>query len=122
MTKKHMLPLPMVRLSTLLLCCGWFRPGMVWSSTCCGLGRSGYTWVAVVGFVVQVLQIPLRGRFICPFEVAELAKRYFCTECASRCGAPLRNPALIALMRDEMGVLHKLWCANLTLLVLLVHA
>ncbi len=51
---------PMVRSSTLLLCCGWFRLGMVWSSTHCGLGRSGYTWVVVVGFVVWVLQIPYK--------------------------------------------------------------
>jgi hypothetical protein len=81
-----------------------------------------YTWVAVVGFVVQVLRIPLRGCFICPFDVAGLAKRFCCTECASRCGAPLRNPALIALMRDAMGGLHKLWCSNLMLLVYLVCA
>jgi hypothetical protein len=97
----------MVQLSTLLLCCGLFRPGMVWSSTPCDLGRNGYTWVAVVGFVMQVLQIHLRSCFICSFEVAGLAKRYFCTECASECRAPLRNPALIALMRDAMGGFHK---------------
>jgi hypothetical protein len=83
----------MVWLLILPLCCGWLQPSMVWSSTLCGLGRSGYTRVAVMGFVVQVLQIPLRGHFICPFEVAGLAKRYFCTECTSRCRAPLRNPA-----------------------------
>jgi hypothetical protein len=90
---------------------------MVWSSTCCSLGSSGYIWVAAMGFVVQVLQTPLCGCFKCPFEVAGLARRHFHTECTSMCEAPLRNPALIALMRDAMGELHKLWCANLMLLV-----
>jgi hypothetical protein len=78
-------------------------------------------WVAAMGLVLQVLHIHLCGCFICPFEVAGLAKRYFHTECASRCGAPLRNPVLIALMKDAMGGLQKPWCANLTLLALLVH-
>ncbi len=86
------------------------------------LRRSGSSWVAVVGLVVLVLQIPMGGCFICPFEVEELAKRYFCTECASRCAPPLRNPASIALRRDAMGGLQKRWCANLTLLALVVHA
>jgi hypothetical protein len=49
---------------------------MVWSSTRCGLERSGYIWVVVVSFVVQVLLIPLCGCFICPVEVAGLAKRF----------------------------------------------
>jgi hypothetical protein len=54
------------------------------------------------------------------FELAGLARRYFCTEYLSGCGAPLRNLALIALMSDAMGRLHKLWCEKFTLLVLLV--
>jgi hypothetical protein len=80
---------------------------MVRSSILCGLGRSGSVWVVVVGLVVQVLQIPLRSCVICPFEVVGLAKGYFRNEW-SRSRAPLRNPALVALMRDAMGRLQKL--------------
>ena len=69
-----------------------------------------------------VLQIPLRGLFICPFAVAGLATRYLRTVIASKCGAPSRKPALIALSSDAIGGLPKLWCANLTLLIFVVRA
>ncbi len=41
---------------------------------------------------------------MCPFEMVGLVKRYFCAECASRCGTPFRNLALIALVRDAIGI------------------
>ena len=69
-----------------------------------------------------VLRISLRGLFICPLAVAGLDTRYFLTVCASKCGAPLRKPALIALSIDAIGGLPKLWCANLTLLIFVVRA
>ena len=69
-----------------------------------------------------VLRIPLQGLFICPFAVAGLATRYLRTVIASKCGAPSRKPALIALSIDAIGGLPKLWCTNLTLLIFVVHA
>jgi hypothetical protein len=69
-----------------------------------------------------VLRIPLRGLFICPFAVAGLATRYLRTVIATKCGAPSRKPALIALSIDAIGGLPKLWCANLTLLIYVVCA
>ncbi len=51
-----------------------------------------------------------------------LETRYLCTVRVFKCGAPSRKPALIALMIDVMGGLHKLWCVNLTLLVFVVRA
>jgi hypothetical protein len=68
-----------------------------------------------------VLQIPLQGLFICPLAVAGLDMRYFCTVSASKCGAPSRKPALIALSIDVIGGLQKLWCVNLTLLIFVVR-
>ena len=77
--------------------------------------------VAGVGLILSVVLLrPLRGRFICPFNVAGLGIRYFCTVFAVRCGAPFRKPALIALSNEDIGGLHKLWCMNLTLFSLLV--
>ena len=69
-----------------------------------------------------MLRISLRGLFICPLAVAGLDTRYFCTVRASKCGAPSRKPALIALSIDMIGGLQKLWCANLTLLIFVVRA
>ena len=81
-------------------------------------------WVfgVCVAFLGVVLRILLRGLFICPLAVAGLEVRYLCTVCAFKCGAPSRKPALIALMINVMGGLHKLWCVNLTLLIFVVCA
>ena len=76
-------------------------------------------WVVSLGVV---LRIPFRGLFICPFAVAGLATRYLRTVIASKCGAPSRKPALIALSIDAIGGLPKLWCANFTLLIFVVRA
>ena len=40
---------------------------------------------------------------------------------ALRCEASWRKPALMALSRDVMGGLHKLWCMNLTAFSLVVR-
>ena len=73
-----------------------------------GRGRKGR-----VGFGV-VLCRPLRGRFMWPFDVAGLGIRYFWTDLALRCGAPQRKPALMALIREVIGGLQRLWCMNFT--------
>ena len=78
-----------------------------------GLGRP-------VGFGV-VLRSPLRGRFMWPLDVAGLGMRYFVTDLMSRCGAPRRKPALIAMMSDDFGRLPRLWCMNVTALVFVVR-
>ena len=81
-----------------------------------GGNGSGNGAVARVGLILGVvLRRPLRGRFICPFKVAGLGIRYFCTIFAVRCNAPFRKPALIALSNKDIGRLHKLWCMNFTL-------
>ena len=81
-------------------------------------------WVfgVCVAFLGVVLRIPLRGLFICPLAVAGLDTRYLRTVCTSKCGAPSRKPALIALRINAIGGLHKFWCANLTLLIFVVRA
>ncbi len=56
-----------------------------------------------------------------PFDVAGLGIRYFWTDLALRCGVPWRKPALMALRRDVMGGLHRLWCMNLTAFALVVQ-
>ena len=79
---------------------------------------------AVVGvsFILGVvIRRPLRGCFICPFDVVGLGIRYFCTVFAVRCGAPFRKPVLIALSNNDIGGLHKLWCMNSTSFSLLVR-
>ena len=77
--------------------------------------------VAGVGLILGVvLRRPLRGCFICPFDVAGISIRYFCTVFAVRCNAPFRKPALISLNKTDIGGLHKLWCTNLTSFSLLV--
>ena len=90
---------------------GCMRPGMVVSCTFAG-GSSG-VWGVRVG---------LRGCCRCPFTIAGLAMRYLHTVCASRRGAPLRKPALIALSNEAMGRLQKHWCANFMLLILVLRA
>jgi hypothetical protein len=97
---------------------GCMRAGMV--VFCAFAGGSSSIWGVMVGLGV-VLRIPLHGCFRCPFAVAGLAMRYLCTMCASRWGAPLRKPTLMALSNEAMGGLQKLWCANFTLLILAVH-
>ena len=99
---------------------------MSWYPACTiGIGRgngSGDGAVAGVGLTLGVvLRRPLRGCFICPFDVAGLGIRYFRTVFAVRCGAPFRKPALIALSNGDIGGLHKLWCMNLTSFSLLVR-
>jgi len=81
-------------------------------------------WVfgACVASLGVVLRILLLGLFICPLAAAGLDTRYFCTVIASKCSAPSRKPALIALSIDAIGGLEKLWCMNLTLLIFVVHA
>ena len=70
--------------------------------------------VADVGLILGVvLHRPLRGCFICPFDVAGLGIRYFCTVFAVRCGAPFRKLAYI-------GGLNKLWCMHFMLFSLLI--
>jgi hypothetical protein len=69
-----------------------------------GRGREGRVGLGVV------LRRPLRGRFLWPFDVAALGIRYFWTDLALRCGAPRRKPALMVLIREVIGGLHRLWC------------
>ncbi len=75
-----------------------------------------YGVISVLGLGVffAVLLRPLCRRFMWPFDVAGLAKRYLRTVWASKFGAPFRNPALMAFRRDDIGGLHKLWWANFT--------
>ena len=98
---------------------GCMRPGMVASCTLSGVA-SGGRGVGVGVFVV--LQIPWCSRFRWPCAIAGLAMRYLHTMCASRWGLPLRKSALMALSKEVMGGLKKLWWANFTLLILVVHA
>ncbi len=56
-----------------------------------------------------------------PFDVTGLGIRYFWTDLALRCEAPRRKPALMALRRNVMGGLHRLWCMNLTTFALVVQ-
>ena len=97
---------------------GCMRHGMVVSCALAGVA-SGIQGVWV-GLGV-VLQIPLCGHFRWPFAVPGLTMRYLCTVCASRWGTPLRKLALIALSKEAMGGLQKLWWANFTLLILVVR-
>ena len=69
----------------------------------------------------MVEQIPLHGRFMWPFEVAMLSGRYLATFFPLRWGAPRRNPCRMALRRDDLGGLHKLWCMHLTLFTVKVE-
>ncbi len=55
-----------------------------------------------------------------PFNVAGLGIRYFWTDLALRCGTPWRKPALMALIREVIGGLHRLWCMNFTAFALVV--
>ncbi len=79
-----------------------------------GCGKEGW---AILGVV---LRRPLHGRFMWPFDVAGLGIRYFWTDLALRCGVPRRKPALMALIREVMGWLHRLWCMNFTAFALVV--
>ena len=62
------------------------------------------------------------GRMNSPCEDAScgllksmLGGRYLATFSPLRWGAPRRNPWRMALRRDDLSGLHKLWCMNLTL-------
>jgi hypothetical protein len=83
-------------------------------------GRGSIGWVGRVCLGV-VLCSPLCGRFICPFDVARLEDKYLAMVLALRCGALFKKPMLIALMREDMGGLHRLWCMDFTALVLVVQ-
>ena len=98
---------------------GCMRSGMVVS---CALAGGPIGVQGVRAGLGVVLRIPFHGRFRCPFAVAGLDMRYLHTLCASRWGAPLRKPTLMALSNEAMGRLQKLWCANFTLLILVVRA
>ncbi len=64
---------------------------------------------------------PLRSCFICPFDVAGLGDKYRATVLAFRCGVPFKKPVLIALISNNVGGLHRLWCMNFTALFLVVR-
>ncbi len=79
-----------------------------------GRGRKGHVGLGVV------LCRPLHGCFMWPFDVTALGIRYFWMDLALRCGAPLRKPALMALIREVIGGLQRLWCMNFTAFSLVV--
>ena len=79
-----------------------------------GHGRKGQ-----VGLGAVLCRL-LRGHFMWSFDVVELGIRYFWTDSALRCGAPRRKPALMALIRQEIGGLQRLWCMNFTAFALVV--
>jgi hypothetical protein len=81
-------------------------------------GRCGRKGWAILGVV---LCRPLRGRFMWPFDVAGLGIQYFWTDLALRCGAPQRKPALMALIREVIGRLHRLWRMNFIAFALVVR-
>ena len=87
------------------------------------MGRGNGAGVGAVAGVCLILGVvlrrPLWGCFICPFDVAGIGIRYFCTVFAVRCGAPFRKPVLIALSNKDIGGLHKR-CMHFTLFSLLV--
>ena len=78
-----------------------------------GSGKKAGTWMRGCFKVVE--QIPLRGRFMWPFEVVIHGGRYLATFFPLRWQALRRNPWRMALRRVDLGGLHKLWCINLTL-------
>jgi hypothetical protein len=79
-----------------------------------GCGRKGRIGLGVV------LCRPLRGHFMWPFDVVGLGIRYFWMDLALRC-APRRKPALMALIREVIGGLQRLWCMNFTAFALMVR-
>ncbi len=86
---------------------------MLWAQG--GCGRKGR-----VSFGVMIRR-PLRGHFMWPFDVRGFGIRYFCTDLALRCGAPWRKPALMALIREVIDGLQRLWCMNFTDFALVVQ-
>ena len=70
----------------------------------------------------MVLRRPLCGRFMWPFDVEGLAMRYLRTVCLSKFGAPFRIFFVMALRRDDIGGLHRPWCANFTAFAFVVCA
>jgi hypothetical protein len=59
--------------------------------------------------------------FHMPYAIARLGDKYLVMALALRCGLPFKKPALIALISNDMGGLHRLWCMNFTALVLVVR-
>ena len=64
--------------------------------------------------------MPCRGRFIWPLAVAGLGFKYFRMSVSEILGHPLRKPFRVALSSLDIFGLHRDWCANLTLLALVV--
>jgi hypothetical protein len=81
-------------------------------------GGHGTEVQVVLGVVLRRL---LRGHFTWPFDVAGLGIRYFWMDLALRCGVLRRKPALMALIREVIGGVHRLWCMNFTTFVLVVR-
>jgi hypothetical protein len=67
-----------------------------------------------------VLRIPWCGRFMWPLAVAGLGFKYLRISVSDIFGHPLRNPFRVALRSLEIVGLHSDWCANLTLLALVL--
>ncbi len=73
-----------------------------------------------VGFGVLLCR-PLGGCFMWPFDVAGLGIRYLWIDLALRCWLLRRKPALMALIREVIGGLQRLWCMNFTAFALVVQ-
>jgi hypothetical protein len=87
-------------------------------------GHDGsWTWIrrSMRGIFGVVLQSPLRGRFMCPFDLAGLGWRYLATAILERWGAPRRKPRRMAASNDDLNGLHRLWCISLTLFSFVVQ-
>ncbi len=67
-----------------------------------------------------MLLIPCRGRFMCPFAIAELGFKYLRIIFLLMPGHPFKKSRLVAFNRVEIFGLHKDWCANLTALALVI--
>ena len=79
----------------------------------------GCTLADFIGIGV-VLMIPCRGCFICPLAVTGLALRYLLMSFSLRFGHSSRKPWRTALRIVEIFGLHNNWCANLTVLALVL--
>ena len=70
-------------------------------------GIGGCSWFTGA---LLVLRIPVRGRFMRPFDVAGLGARYLRTKSAFINGTPCNWPLLMALINVCAGGLKKDWC------------
>ena len=64
--------------------------------------------------------MPCRGRFIWPLAVAGLGFKYLMMSVSEILGHPLRKPFRVALSSLDIVGLHSDWCANFTLLALVL--